>query len=115
MNFRLSFPSGYEVEDIHDSNIDVYIMVDESDIFCATFFTLKNVQKLMNTNLSSQGNSAGLYFWASDMIIITSITLENIINTVKDLIVDGIVKDVCSTQDFDADSSDWLDLVEINT
>jgi hypothetical protein len=76
----------HKIEDIYDYNIDVHIYLDDGRRFFATFFTLQNVHTLME-NWSLIGECVnGIYFWATDSIIVRELTLENINATIQDLL-----------------------------
>ncbi|EAY24865.1 hypothetical protein [Microscilla marina] len=112
---RLSFPTGYKAQEIQDSNVDVYIILDNQDVYYATFFTLKNIQKLMSK--AGIGSAEGCYFWVADMVIIESITLNNIVVAIQDLIqsysIDKALSKVGNESEFVSTPSEWLNLVEV--
>jgi hypothetical protein len=72
-----------------DENIDVEVVFDDSIRFVATFFTLENVRGLFRRNQVTGECRGGLYFWASDMILVERLTLEAVKETVEDLLLTG--------------------------
>jgi ACT domain-containing protein len=72
-----------------EGNVDVEITFPDGKRFAATFFTLKNIQELMENHASTGESLNGLYFWASDMVIIQDILETNIRKTIENLISTG--------------------------
>lgn len=75
-----------EIEDPDDDNVDVFVHFENGEQYFASFFTLKNIERLNRKNRESGECSYGLYFWSSDMIIIEEITTENIRKSVEDFL-----------------------------
>lgn len=75
-------------DDPDHENIDVVVEF-ESQRFAATFFTLRNINRIMERHQASGESDHGRYFWASDMIVVPRITLEEIERTVSHLIEVG--------------------------
>ncbi len=74
-----------EIEDPLNGNIDVEVEFDDSSRYVATFFTLVNIQYLIQKfkYVSGECNN-GRYFWASDMCIVEVLDrklIEETINT----------------------------------
>jgi len=76
------------LDPIYD-NVDVEVTFDDGSRYMATFFTMENLHKLMEKNAHTGECMKGLYFWASDMIIIGTLTRENIAKIVAHLISEG--------------------------
>jgi len=72
-----------------EGNVDVEVTFPDGRRFAATFFTLKNIQELMTHHASTGECLNGLYFWASDMVIIQDITETNIRKAIEDMISTG--------------------------
>jgi len=72
-----------------DENIDVEVTFETGARYVATFFTLENVRSLIEKNRRTGECLGGLYFWASDMIIVERLTFEIVSRTVSDLIDSG--------------------------
>ncbi|WP_419700190.1 hypothetical protein [Mucilaginibacter sp. NFX135] len=89
MNFKITFPAGYNEINELDGNIDVHIILESGDVFVATLFTLPNIQKMI-----AQFNSAS--FWASDMIIVRSLGHETIREAIQEIIDDEYLEHACT-------------------
>jgi spermidine synthase len=96
MKFSVRTPSGVEVVDSRDENVDVLIDVDDGRLYSATFFTIDNLRTLM-THYRETGECAhGVYFWAKDMIVVDSIGKDVIELVVADLISSGEIESCCT-------------------
>lgn len=82
MVYKVLFPTGYQVEDVLNDNMDVHIVTAKSDVFFGTLFTAVNVQEL----IAKQGGS---YFWATDMVIVKNLEKETIKKAIDEIIADG--------------------------
>lgn len=71
------------VKDKYNSNHDVIVELTNSKKYVATFFTLKNIEYLMefSEKISGERNN-GSFFWASDMCIIKVIDEQLIRETI---------------------------------
>lgn len=96
MKFSLRTPSGSEIDHSLDDNVDVLIDVDDGRSFSATFFTIKNLQTLMKRYRDSGECAQGVYVWATDMIVVESISKEIIERVVADLIASGEISSCCT-------------------
>lgn len=96
MKFEVSTPNGDEIAPAEDGNLDVLIDLEDGRRFAATFFTIKNVQSLMRRHRESGECASGLYLWASDMILVESISVETIRRTVAGLIESGELEACCA-------------------
>lgn len=85
MKFKLNFPTGYHFESVLNDNIDIYVILENGEVYYFTLFTLDNIQTIMNkdTGLSS------MYFWATDMLIVRNLNIETIKSSIKDLVDKG--------------------------
>jgi hypothetical protein len=54
MNFKIYFPASYLVKDIYNDNIDINVILEDGQVFFATFFTLQNIQWLIAKALSGK-------------------------------------------------------------
>lgn len=69
-----------------NDNVDVEVFLDNGKRYTATFFTIENIISILNKYKETKECCNGLYFWASDMIIVESL-IDKIINkTIQDLI-----------------------------
>lgn len=72
-----------------DDNLDVHVELSNGVKYVATFFTLENIQKSMNRYSQSGECASGTYFWASDMVIVKTLSEEDVIKAVDDLVETG--------------------------
>lgn len=72
-----------------DDNVDVFVYFADGRKFVATFFTLANIESMMRKDRVTGECAGGLYFWASDMIVVRRLDRETIERTVADLIKSG--------------------------
>lgn len=79
MNFKITFPGGYNVVNFINSNIDVNITLPTGKVYFATFFTILNVEYLLEC-----GNDE--YFWAADMLIVRNLEKATIRSSVSKII-----------------------------
>ena len=96
MNFQLRTPSGSEIRDADDDNVDVLIDLEDGRLFSATFFTIKNLLTLMKAYRDTGECAGGAYVWAKDMIVVESISKEAIRQVVADLIESGEIESCCT-------------------
>ena len=81
MRFKILFPTGYQIKDIYDDNIDINIVTSNQDVFFGTLFTLPNINKLSK----SDGHA---YFWATDMVILRDLNKSTIKEAISQIIND---------------------------
>ena len=72
-----------------DDNVDVFVYFADGRKYAATFFTVANIQSIMKRYRSSGECADGLYFWASDLVIVERLDRETVERTVADLIGSG--------------------------
>ena len=87
MNYEIEIIGGLEFINPENDNIDVEITLEDGRVYSASFFTLKNIQEIMNKYKSTGECINGLYFMASDMIIIEEISEDKLRNTISDIIM----------------------------
>jgi hypothetical protein len=97
VKFKIIFPSGYDVKNINNDNIDINVVLPNERVYFATLFTLQNIQMLMQSSELS-------YFWSTDMIIVKNLEKETIKKAVTQIIAEfhlevsfsqiGTIKDV---------------------
>ena len=71
---------------IDDDNSDVIVTLANGEKWIATFFTYKNIMRLKEGHRTTGECLDGIYFWASDMILIDELTRDKIERVVKELI-----------------------------
>jgi hypothetical protein len=84
--FKLTIFADLEKLDSRLDNLDVQVELENGKRYVATFFTLENIRRIMQHYQHTGECNFGQYFWASDMIIVKEITLEEIKKTVRHLI-----------------------------
>lgn len=86
--YRLEIIGEGEVNPV-DDNIDVWVFTEDGSRYSATFFTLKNIETLMERWRESEECAEGTYFWCVDAIIVREISEEVIRRTIDDLFASG--------------------------
>jgi len=71
-----------------DDNVDVEVRFCDGRLYTATFFTLKNLESLFKKNETTGECVGGLYFWATEMIIVKRLDLDVMNTTVSNLLRD---------------------------
>ena len=84
--YRLTIYSGIAPLDPDNDNVDVQVTFPNGDNFSATLFTLQNIDTLMQRYTKIGECAAGLYFWASNMIIVQKLTEQTICEAIDDLL-----------------------------
>ncbi len=82
MKYKVIFPVKYNINDYQNDNIDVNIILENNNVYFATFFTLKNVIYMMEKESIS-------YFSADSMVIVKSLSKDNIDKVVNEAIQRG--------------------------
>lgn len=77
----------WEDIDKYCDNEDVYVLLDNGEKYYASFFTMKEIETIIEHYKSSGENLNGSYFWASDMFIINELTKPSVEKVINDLIV----------------------------
>ena len=75
--------------DPDDDNVDVIVRFATGECYVATFFTVQNLQTLMERYRETGECADGLYVWSTNMIVIARITTENVERAIADLIQSG--------------------------
>jgi hypothetical protein len=83
-----------------DDNSDVRVIFDDGRRYAATFFTIKNVAKLLE-------QQPGSYFWASHAIVVTRLDDQTVRSTIEELLRSETFETVFERlSDADVDDSD---------
>jgi hypothetical protein len=70
-----------------NDNVEVEVTLPSGVRYWATFFTMENIRSLFEKNARTGENASGTYFrWASNMIIVKTLTREVIERTIMDLV-----------------------------
>ena len=80
---------GPQVWDPILDNVDVEVVLADGRRLGATFFTMRNIERLFEKNRATGECRAGLYLWAANMIVVRELSMEVINKTVEDLIEMG--------------------------
>lgn len=72
--------------DPHDDNSDVEVTLDDGSAWAATFLTYANVETLRRQNAESGEALGGGYFWATDLILVDTLTRERVTEVVEHLL-----------------------------
>ncbi|UBV45230.1 hypothetical protein LAJ19_20740 (plasmid) [Deinococcus taeanensis] len=73
---------------LHLSPVDFYVSTDTAK-YCGTAFTLESISALMDRYAASGECGHGLYFWASNLIVLKDFELETFQTTGRELISTG--------------------------
>jgi hypothetical protein len=87
--FKVKFPTGYQVQDELNDNLDFHLILDCGKVFFGTFFTLNNIRYLM-------GKNNDVYFWATDMVIVMDLRKDTLRESLNNMIDDANVGRVLS-------------------
>lgn len=69
-----------------NDNVDVEVSLDNGERYTATFFTIENITSILAKYKETKECCSGLYFWASDMIVVDKLDDDVIKQTIQDLI-----------------------------
>lgn len=94
--YRLTIYGGIAPLDPDNDNVDVQVTFPNGDNFSATFFTLQNIDALMQHYTKTGECAAGSYFWASNMIIIQKLTEQAICEAIDDLLAEEEFRSIFS-------------------
>lgn len=86
---NVKFYHDKDVVNVMDDNIDVEVLLDNGERYTAAFFTLKNIASILERYKNSGECLSGLYFWASNLIIIDNLHKETIREAIDDLVKNG--------------------------
>jgi len=79
--FKISFPSGYNIENISNDNIDMMVAFEDETVYYATLFTVSNIQELIEKDND-------VYFWAQNMFVVKDLSTTTIRKAVEKSIID---------------------------
>ena len=75
--------------DEQDDNIDVFVTLPSGIRYVITFYTMKNIATLRNRWKSTGEYSGGIYFWATNYIIVDDLRMTTILTVTKALMLEG--------------------------
>ena len=87
-NYKLTIYRGIAPLNSGNDNVDVQVTFPNGERFSAVFFTLRNIEALMRRYKKTGECADGLYFWASDMMIVESLTEKTICKTIDHLLAE---------------------------
>ena len=87
-DYQLTIYSRIALLDPDNDNVDVQVTFPNGESFSAVFFTLQNIKTLMKHYKKTGECANGLYFWASDMIIVQKLTEQTICETIDNLLAE---------------------------
>ena len=74
------------ISDIENDNVDAVISFDDASSYAVTFFTIKNIQSIMDRYRDTDECLAGSFFWASSMVVLKDLSSNTISQTVRELV-----------------------------
>lgn len=87
--YRVLILWGIGPSPVEDNNVDVEVRFPSGERFAATFFTLANIDRLMDAWSRTGECRGGLFFWADRPIVVRRLTSDVICETIAGLIVSG--------------------------
>ncbi len=89
LNFKIHFPSGYQINDLSNDNIDIHVITDDKKVYFATLFTLSNIKYLMIKD-------DDVYFWVDSMLIVSDLKINTIEDAIARVLIDGYIENALS-------------------
>lgn len=78
----------------HDDNVDVEVRSPDGEAWTSTFFTLRNVARLMEHWRSTGEAAGGTYFWGGPgAVLVEELSHEVIVTAIADLVSTGELQD----------------------
>jgi hypothetical protein len=74
--------------DPQNTNVDVFVKLDDGSEWVASFFTYANIASPTDKNRRTGEYLSGRYFWASDMVLVDTVTHERVAQVVDELIAE---------------------------
>ena len=87
-DYQLTIYHGIDPLDPDNDNVDVQVTFPNGESFSAVFFTLQNIDTLMKKYKKTGECADGLYFWASNMMIVQKLTEQTICETIGNLLAE---------------------------
>lgn len=82
----LEFEEWEGEHDPDDANSEVLVTLDDGSNWEATFFTYSNIETLRQENAESGECMGGAYFWATDLVLVDTLTRERVTQVVDHLL-----------------------------
>ena len=90
-SFEVLIYQGDAELDEYNDNVDVEVIMKNGDRYSATFFTIQNIKTMFEKNKQTGECHSGLFFWATDMLIVEKLNLETIETSINELIGEGSI------------------------
>ena len=87
-DYQLTIYSGIAPLDPDNDNVNVQVTFPNGESFSAVFFTLQNIDTLMKKYKKTGECADGLYFWASNMMIVQELTEQTICEIIDNLLAE---------------------------
>lgn len=75
-----------------NDNVDIEVVFNNQERYSATYFTIANIQSLMERYTSTGECNYGQYFWAIDMVIVRDLREETIVESIRTMVSEGTLK-----------------------
>ena len=95
-DYKLTIYRGIKPLDPDNDNVDVEVTFQNGESFSAVFFTLQNIETLMKHYKKTGECADGLYFWASNMVIVQQLSEKIICATIDKLLAEDEFESVFS-------------------
>ena len=95
-DYKLTIYRGIKPLDPDNDNVDVEVTFQNGESFSAVFFTFQNIETLMKHYKKTGECADGLYFWASNMVIVQHLSEKTICETIDKLLVEDKFESVFS-------------------
>ena len=95
-DYQLTIYSGTAPLDPDNDNVDVQVTFPNGESFSAVFFTLQNIDTLIKKYKKTGECADGLYFWASNMMIVQKLTEQTLCETIDNLLAEEEFESVFS-------------------
>ena len=92
----LEFESWAKPYDEYDANSDVQFKLSDGTEWIATFFTYQNILSINEKNKATGECLSGLYFCATDMILIEKLNRESVLLVIEQMLEDDEISTYCS-------------------
>ena len=89
LDFKINFPTGYQISDEFNDNIDVNIVTSDNKVYFVTLFTCQNIQNIMKINKD-------IYFWADSMLILDDLKKVTIEEVIGRILLEGLEMNIFS-------------------
>lgn len=85
-------------EPLPENAVDVTVVLGRTRYFL-TFVSLKSVEKIMTSYQATGECGSGIYFWATDLIIVRELSKEIILQSAKEIVESLEIENFSSRQE----------------